>query len=88
MFGLCNQVVISWFTVQNHSDSCNFVAVVTGAKTVLRNSFSDSDLAKSVKASARGLGRRICAAGCMLCPLQSVGDSGSLSDAYLPTVPC
>lgn len=88
MFGLCNQVVISWFTVQNHSDSCNFVAVMTGAKTVLRNSFSDSDLAKSVKASARGLGRRICAAGCMICPLQSVGDSGSLSDAYLPTVPC
>lgn len=88
MFGLCNQVVISWFTVQNHSDSCNFVAVMTGAKTVLRNSFSDSDLAKSVKASARGLGRRICAAGCMLCPLQSVGDSGSLSDTYLPTVPC
>lgn len=76
MFGLCNQVVISWFTVQNHSDSCNFVAVVTGAETVLRNSFSDSDLAKSVGASARAFGRRICAAGCMLRPLQSVGDGG------------
>lgn len=41
MFGLCNQTVIRWFTVQNQSDSCSFVAVVTTARVVLSNSFSD-----------------------------------------------
>lgn len=42
MFGLCNQTLIKWFTVQNYSDNCNFVAVVTAAKTVLSNAFFDS----------------------------------------------
>lgn len=42
MFGLCNQNVIRWFTVQKHSDSCNFVAAVAAAKVGLSNTFSDS----------------------------------------------
>lgn len=42
MFGLCNQNVIRWFTVQKQSDSCNFVAVVAAPKAVLSNTFSDS----------------------------------------------
>lgn len=47
MFGLCNQVVIRWFTARNHSDSCGFVAIVAGTKTVLSNSFCDCDFAVS-----------------------------------------
>lgn len=48
MFGLCNQVVIRWFTAQNRSDSCSFVAIVAGTKTVLGNSFSECDFAMSI----------------------------------------
>lgn len=41
MFGLCNQAVIRWFTVQKCSDSCNSVAVEAAAKVVLSSTFSD-----------------------------------------------
>jgi len=48
MSGLCNQTVTRWFTVQNHYDSWNFVAVVIAAKVVLNNSFSDSVILQEV----------------------------------------
>lgn len=48
MFGLCNQTVIRWFTAQNHSDSCDFVAVVTAAKVGLSNTFSNSVASQQV----------------------------------------